>query len=112
VCSGNQIVTGRSLTQGITQNVVLALDISIPLTKTTEAFCPLRKSEGKDHVYCLLMSKDGSGTGTRAIYALQFTWKYPALSYLPVLRTGPRPTPIIYNVEKVAIDILTRDQQR
>lgn len=66
LCSGDQIVTGRSLTQGITPNVVLAQDISIPLTKTTEPFCPLSKSGGENHVYCFLMSKDGFGTATRA----------------------------------------------
>jgi hypothetical protein len=48
VCSGDQIVTGRSLTQGITPNDVLALDISIHLTKTTEAFCSLKKVEEKN----------------------------------------------------------------
>lgn len=47
------------------------------------------------------------------LYTLRFTWKYPALPYLPLLRTGPRPTPIIYEVQKKnTIDILTRDQVR
>lgn len=46
------------------------------------------------------------------LHTLRFTWKYPTLPYLPLFHTGPRPTSIIYKVQKNTIDILTRDQVR
>lgn len=114
VCSGNQIVTGRSLTQEITPNVVLAQDISIPVTKKkTEAFCPQRKSGGENHVYCLLMWKDGFGTATRATLCPPIYLEIPCITISPRVPHGA--TAHINNlqsIKKATIDILTRDQGR
>lgn len=112
-CSRDQIVTGRSLTQGTTPIVVLAQVISIPLTKTTEAFCPLRKSGGKNQVYYLLISKDGFDKATRATLCPPIYLEIPCITISPCASHGA--TAHINNFQsrkKNTIDILTRDQAR